>query len=251
MKSHTVQIGKNLIVVDVNLLSDFFGRNKNTIRGWKNSKEMPVYETDDRGVNYFNLLEVYDWKKIHISEKFNHNKDKQIDLEKDEDFKLVLPYGLELADIDLDNSKHLAVLAAHPMGELIRDTLEFVKQQAKREADVQKSEFELRVRKKEFLKTEELNARMSEFIAMVKDIDINARAKFPVEIMENLLNADLIKPERKADAQSIISESIDEVQQEKYKIISEQFMKHIVGKTKEVTVEFLEEMIDYIKKEES
>lgn len=249
MKTHNVQVDKNKIIVDVNLLADFFERNKNTIRGWKNSNNMPTYSTDDRGVNYFDLLEVYDWKKINISEKFNHNKNKEITLEEDNDFKLELPFDLKIADIDLNNSLHLSILAAHPMGELIRDTLEFKSKQIEKNADIAKKEFELRVRKKEFLQTDELNARMSEFIAMVKDVDINSRAKFPTEIAEALLNENIINREDKAKIQRIVSEIIDKTQKDKYKIISTQFMKHIVTKTKKVTIDFLQEMIELIKAE--
>ena len=67
MSKHTVEVEKNLIIVDTKLLSDYFGRNQNTIRGWKNSKNMPTLKTDDRGVNYFDLLEAIQWVKLNIS----------------------------------------------------------------------------------------------------------------------------------------------------------------------------------------
>lgn len=250
MKNHAVRVKKNLILVDISFLADFFGRNKNTVRGWKNSKNMPVHETDDRGVNYFDLLEAYKWYKINISEKFNKNKDKNIDAEVEDDFVFELPYGLEIAEIDLDNSLHLAILAAHPMGELIRDTLEFRAKQFEKEKDIEKKSFELKVRKREFLKTEELNQILAETVAMIKDVDINSRAKFPIEIAEALLNAGVIKREDKANTQGLIAEAFDEVQNEKYKLIDQQFMKHIQGYTPKIAKKFLYGIYKMIKGEE-
>lgn len=251
MNTHSVKVKNNIIIVDSGFLADFFGRNKNTIRGWKNSKNMPVYETDDKGVNYFNLVEVIAWVKINISEKFNHNKSKTINAEEDDDFELNLPYGLEIAEIDLDNSLHLAILVAHPMGELIRDTLEFRSKQIEKDSDIEKKNFELRVRKKEFLKTEELNIALSETMSMVKDVDINARSKFPIEIVEELLNEGYVEKKDKEKIQKLISGVVDKHMKEKYKIIASQFMKHTVKKTKEVTLKFLDEMKELIKKGES
>ena len=42
MAQHKVEVLKHQIIVDTKLLSDYFGRNQNTIRGWKNSKNMPT-----------------------------------------------------------------------------------------------------------------------------------------------------------------------------------------------------------------
>jgi len=242
VKEHKIRVDKNLILVNRNLLAEYFGRSKNTISGWKNNKNMPVYITEE-GTHYYNLLEVIEWNSQNVNERFNPNRDKEIKLKDGiEEFKLDLPYGLEIAEIDTKNSLHLSILAAHPMGELIRDTLEF-------KTKYDKSEFELRVKKKEFLKTEELNARMSEFLALVKDVDVNMRAKFPLEIAEDLLEIGLIKESDREMVQSIISKSIDKIQKEKYKIISKQFMKHIIGRTKKITLSFLDEMKEYIRDE--
>ena len=250
MTEHKVKADKHKVIVDVNLLSVFFGRNKNTVRAWKNAKGMPVDHIDDKGVNYFNLMEVHDWKKINIADKFNNNKNTEIDIKNEDDFKLDLPYGLQLADIDLENSLHLSILAAHPFGEMIRDTLKFVQEQDKREIEIQTKNHELQVRKGKYLKIEEFNGGMTEFMALVKDSDINARAKFPIEIAEELLNVGIISKDNKIKTQEVISKAIDEVQDEKYKIISSQFMKHIKTKTKEVTIQFLEEQIEILKQKE-
>jgi len=249
MKTHVVRVEKNKIIVDGTFIADFKGRNKNTIRGWTNSKGMPVFETDDRGKNFFNLMEVHDWIKINISRKFNKNKSSEIDIEEEDDFKLDLPYDLELADIDLEDSLHLSILAAHPFGEMIRDTLKFVQEQEKREIEINTKEHDYNIKKGMYLKVEELNARMTEFMALVKDSDVNARAKFPIEIADELISSDLVKKEDKEKIQEIIRQAVDEVQEEKYNVISSQFMKHIVGKTKKITVEFLNEMIELIKGE--
>ncbi len=251
MESFVVEVEKNKIIVDTNFLSVFFKRNKSTIRSWKNNKEMPVYKIDDKGVIYYDLLVVIHWHKINIKEKFNKNRSKEIDEQIEEEFDFKLPYDLELADIDLENSLHLSILAAHPMGEMIRDTLSFVKDYDKKEAEVEAKRHELEVKKGQYLRIEELNARMSEFIALVKDVDINARAKFPDEITNNLLNEEVINKENKDKVQSIILKSVDEVQKQKYKIIQSQFMKHIKDKSKKITIDLLQEMIEYIKNEKS
>ena len=250
MDTHFVRLEKNRIVVDSKFLSVFFGRNKNTIRGWKNSKNMPVYETDDKGVNYYDLMEVVQWKKLNIEEKFSNNRDKKIDADSDDDFKLDLPYDLEIANIDLDNSLHLSILAAHPFGELIRDTLEFKAKQREKEKDIEKKEFELKVRKKEFIKTEELNQALAETFAMVKDVDVNSRSKFPIEIAEALLNENIITKEQKEQVRLMISRITDEVQNEKWKIISSQFMEHIKGYTVKTAKKFLYEIYKMIKRGE-
>lgn len=250
MEEFKVFASKGKIIVDSNLLAIFYKRNKNTIRNWKNSKSMPVYEILD-GINYFDIMEVHDWKKINIKERFSNNKSKEIEIETEDDFKLDLPYGLELADIDLENSLHLSILAAHPMGELIRDTLDFVLNQDKKQIEINTKNHDYQVKKGKYLKVEELNSRMTEFMALVKDSDINARAKFPIEIAEELLASDLIVKESKTKTQEIISTSIDEVQNEKYKMISTQFMKHIIGKTKKVTISFLEDMIKILKEKDT
>lgn len=250
MDTFAVEVEKGTIKVDTNFLAKYFGRNKSTIRSWKNNKEMPVLSIDDKGIVFYDLQETIKWHKLNIKEKFNKNKNKEIDVESDdEEFDFKLPYDLQLADIDLENSLHLSILAAHPMGELIRDTLQFVKDQQKREAEIQSKEHDLQVKKGQYLRIEELNARMSEFIALVKDVDINARAKFPDEISNKLMAEGLIDKEGKEKTQELILKSVDEVQKQKYKIISSQFMKHIKDKTKKITVELLENMIEYIKKE--
>lgn len=251
MKTHVVRVDEGIIVVDVNLIADFTGRNKNTVRGWKNSKGAPVYETDDRGVNYFDLFKFIDWKKININEKFNHNRDKTIDIESEDDFKLELPHNLKIAEIDLNNSIHLSILAAHPMGQFIRDTLEFRAKQLEKEKDIEKKSFEMQVRKREFLKTEELKQILAETTAMVLDADINTRSRFPVEISEVLLNASIIDKKEKENTQSLIIGAIDEINNEKYKLMKSQFMKRLKGKTKQSSIKFLEELIEQIKEEEN
>lgn len=250
MQEILVRVSKGIIVVDINFLAIFFNRGKGTVRKWRSEKGMPSYEVNDRGEYFYNIMEVHDWKKLHIEEKFNHNRNKEINAEDEDDFKLDLPYDLEIAEIDLDNSLHLSILAAHPMGELIRDTLEFRAKQFEKEKDIEKKAFELQVRKREFLKTDELNQILTETLAMVKDIDINTRAKFPVEIADVLMKEDMITKDQKEKIQSLVSKAMDEVQNEKYKIISKQFMKHIQGYTDEATVEFLEDMIEQIKGED-
>lgn len=236
---HKVQVNKKQILVDASFLAEYEGKNKNTIRGWKNSKGMPIYDVED-GANIYDLIPTLAWIKANISQKFNKNKDKtgSVDSEKQE-FELNLPDGLSLSEIDTKNSEHLKILAVHPLGEVIRDTLEF-------RVKYEKQEFELRVKKREFLKTEELNARMSEFIALVKDVDINSRQKFPMELAEDLINENIITVDDKDKVQQLIFNRIDEINKKKYDIIYSQFMKHIEGN---VTVDFLEELIDKIKEE--
>lgn len=242
MTEHKVKVDKNIVIVDVGLLATFFERNKNTIRGWKNSKNMPVYETDDRGVNFYNLLEVYDWKKINISEKFNHNKTSEVDENFEDDFKLELPYGLEMANINLDNSLHLSILAAHPMGQLIRETLEFKSKQKEKEKELEKRQFDLDVKKGKYIEIQELNKALVETLSLLKEQDVNMRTTLPIAIVDYLILEKIIKPQDKSKLIEEIIKEIDEVISEKQKTIYEQFMKYTKS-TKKRVVDFLKELI--------
>ena len=246
MAQHKVEVLKHQIIVDTKLLSDYFGRNQNTIRGWKNSKKMPTLKTDDRGVNYFDLLEAIKWVKLNISERFNKNKS-ETDID-ESDINIDLP--IDISQINLKNSEHLAILVTHPLGEAIRDTIEFVEDLEKKEIESASKKHDLEVKQGQYLRIEELNQRMCEFIALVKDADINARAKMPLEISDTLLSENLITKDVKNIVQQKINEAIDEVQNEKYNIMKTQFMKHIKDKSGKITIKLLEEIIEQIKKEE-
>lgn len=247
MSKHTVEVEKNLIIVDTKLLSDYFGRNQNTIRGWKNSKNMPTLKTDDRGVNYFDLLEAIQWVKLNISERFNKNKS-STDID-DTEINLNLP--IDISQINLKNSDHLAILAAHPLGEMIRDTIEFVEDLEKKKIESASKKHDLEVKQGKYIELEEMNKAMCETFALLKDSDINARAKMPVEISDMLLAENLIEKDNKSIVQEKIKQAIDEVQNEKYSIIKTQFMKYIKDKTGRITIQLLKEMIEEFEKEKN
>lgn len=138
----------------------------------------------------------------------------------------------------------------HPLGETIRDTIEFVEDLEKKKIESASKKHDLEVKQGQYLRIEELNQRMCEFIALVKDADINSRAKMPLEISDTLLGENLITKDVKNIVQQKINEAIDEVQNEKYNIIKTQFMKHIKDKSGKITIKLLEEIIEQIKKEE-
>lgn len=248
MAQHKVEVLKHQIIVDTKLLSDYFGRNQNTIRGWKNSKNMPTLKTDDRGVNYFDLLEAIQWVKLNISERFNKNKE---DIQKFSDAELMLKLPIDFSEIDLDNAEHLEIIASHPMGEKIGAVLSLREDIKKKQIESETKQHDLEVKKGKYIELEEMNKAMCETFALLKDSDINARAKMPVEISDMLLAENLIEKDNKSIVQEKIKQAIDEVQNEKYSIIKTQFMKYIKDKTGRITIQLLKEMIEEFEKEKN
>lgn len=142
MQKFEVEVDLGLIVVNTQLLSRYFGKTASTISGWKKVKGMPVHEESDRNIKY-ELFTVKEWKTHNIKDKYTPKgkiNGKEVSSD-DEDFKIDLPFGMEIGNIDLNNSQHLGVLALHPFGETIRDTLkarEDIKQKRIKTAEIMK-----------------------------------------------------------------------------------------------------------------
>jgi len=124
VKSVVIEVGKGEVVVPVTFLAEYFDKSVSTVANWKKLKNLPLYDTKN-GKNRFELISTIEWKKANLKDKFSPNKRVEIseDGVNDEDFRIDLPFGMQIGTIDLNNSQHLGVLALHPFGEMIRDTL--------------------------------------------------------------------------------------------------------------------------------
>jgi len=241
VKLFEVEVDKNKVIVPSALLAVYFGKNASTVANWKSQKGMATYDIQGKK-NRYELISTIEWKKANIKEKFSPNrKNIEIDPEDlDEDFKVELPFGMQIGTVDLDNSQHLAVLALHPFGEQIRDTL-------KAREDIRQKGTKTAEMRKELINMNDVDKSMSEQAIIHKQDLMNSEKSFPT-MFANKSKAYINKEYRKfndkrlGDLDKIIEKTFPNMKSSMYDLISIAQALYVDGVNMDKMVSKLEEL---------
>ncbi|MBL0707457.1 MAG: hypothetical protein JJW00_00205 [Sulfurimonas sp.] len=189
MSKMEVEVNQGEIIVSSNLLAEYFGKSPATVTNWKTTKNLPIHDKI-KGKYRYELISTVAWKKTNIKEKFSPNKQNVINTEVDDSFKINLPFDIQIGEIDLNNSQHLGVLALHPFGEMIRDTL-------KAREDILQKRLKTAEQKKELVSTKDAFRSITEVAYGLRSSMQNMLRILPRELhnkkigeIKNILNAE-------------------------------------------------------------
>lgn len=205
MNNHTIYIDTHRILVNSTVLQEYLKVNKSTVSGWKKKDRFPdAVEVVGEKALYYDFVEVLEWKKRTIKDKFNP-KGRQIDIPPssdnlpDEDTKIG---GLEIEKINLKDRVHLNIIAKTQGGADFLDALKMA------EEIISKSHKQ-QVEEKKYIVVSELDTLMSEFMAIIHNNITAMRDQLPLSQMESLIEKGIVDPKDKEKGITALKEIAD------------------------------------------
>lgn len=242
LKDFKGSVGKGVLIVPLSAIAGYFGKVPTTVTNWKGQKGLPVYDMKDKK-NRFDFIPTVEWKRLNVKEKFSPNRtDIEIKNKDEEEFKVDLPFGMQIGNIDLDNSQHLGVLAIHPYGEMIRDTL-------KTREEIKQKRIKTAEMKKELISVNDVDKSMSEQAIIHKQDIVNSEKSFPTTFAnksKEFINTEYRKfnDKRLKDLDKIINKTFPNMKASMYDLITLATKLYKNGVNMDKMVEKLKELDD-------